>query len=80
MYWMKDPVRRSAEVCFHPPHLRRTLAITIVVGTWLTLYNQGDMLLSAGLSTALSAKIVLNYLTPFLVSNWGLVSREANRA
>jgi len=73
---MRGAVRRSVAVCLHPDHLKRTLTITLVVGTWLTLYNQDDAVLSTGLTTALGGKIFLNYLTPLTVSNWGLVSRE----
>ncbi len=54
------------------------MTITVLVGTWLTLYNQGDVLLAGRLPTALVSKIFLNYLTPFLVSNWGLISRGSD--
>ena len=56
-------------------NLRRTGSIALVVGTWLTLVNQGDLLFSGVWSAALAGKIVLNYLTPFTVSNLGLLSR-----
>ncbi len=72
---MKGVVRPYMAVCLRPQHLKRTLTITLLVGTWLTLYNQGDALLSGTISTTLVSKIVLNYLTPFFVSNWGLLSR-----
>jgi len=48
----------------------------LIVGTWLTLYNQGDVLISAEITITLIGKIFLNYITPFVVSNWGLVSRD----
>ncbi len=61
-----------------PHHLRRTLMISLVVCIWLTLYNQYDSLyhaLSRGeFSLRLMFQIVLNFLTPFVVSNAGLVS------
>jgi hypothetical protein len=47
------------------------------VGTWLTLVNEGDILAGGQLNGALVAKIVLNYLTPFVVSNLGLLSRTS---
>ena len=74
---MAATVRQYVEICLHPQHLARTLAITALVGTWLTLYNQGHVLVAGEFSTALLGKIFLNYLTPFVVSNWGLVSRES---
>jgi hypothetical protein len=75
---MIETARNCMYVCLRPQHLKRTAMITLLVGTWLTFYNQGDVLLSTGLTTALILKICLNFLTPFIVSNWGLISREAN--
>ena len=75
---MKETVRYYRDVCLHPQHLRRTLTITLLVGTWLTAYNQGSVLLSTGVTPPLAGRVLLNYLTPFLVANWGLVSREAD--
>ncbi len=75
---MVAAVRRYVEICLHPQHLTRTLMITVLVGTWLTFYNQGSTLLSSGITTALGGKILLNYLTPFVVSNWGLISRDGD--
>lgn len=66
-------------LCCHPLHLRRTLSITMIVGTWLTFYNQGDVLVTSGISALLVGKIFLNYLTPFIVANWGLLSRDTNQ-
>ena len=57
-------------------YLRRTMAIAVIVGTWLTLFNQGDTLVAGTLSAVLLGKIFLNYLTPFVVANLGLLSRE----
>lgn len=73
---MGGVVRRSVAVCLHSQHLKRTCSISLLVGTWLTLFNQGDVLLAMDLTPALAGKIVLNYLTPFVVSNWGLISRK----
>ena len=64
-----------ASVAFHPTHLRRTGTIAVAVGTLLTLVNQGDVLVGGHWSAALVTKIALNYLTPFVVSNLGLLSR-----
>ena len=64
-----------AQAVFHPTHLRRTLTITLVVGSWLVFYNLGDVILNHGLTVRTVVKIALNYLTPFVVSNLGLLSR-----
>lgn len=62
-------------VIFHPVHLRRTVTIAVAVGTWLTLVNEGDVLIGGHWSATLLTKSALNYLTPFVVSNLGLLSR-----
>ena len=54
---------------FAPVHLKRTLLIAFVVGTWLNLFNHGDELLHGVINAHLVAKLALNYLTPFVVSN-----------
>lgn len=59
-----------------PAHLRRTGLIALIVGSWLTAFNQGDMLLAGAWSTKLALKVFLNYLTPFVVANLGLLSRH----
>jgi hypothetical protein len=68
-------LRRRIDICLHPRHVARTLAIALVVGTWLTLFNHGDLVLSTGFDHGLAAKVLLNYATPFVVSNWGLLAR-----
>lgn len=70
---------RTLRVCFEPEHLRRTGFITLVVGTWLTLFNQIDLLFAGNLGVGLVIKIVLNYATPFVVSNAGLLSRQKGK-
>lgn len=69
----------ALQVILYPPHLRRTTPIATVVGTWLTLFNEGDTLIAAGISAVLLGKIFLNYLTPFIVANLGLLSGEDSR-
>ena len=59
-----------------PVHLKRTLLIAFVVGTWLNLFNHGDELLHGVINAHLAAKLALNYLTPFVVSNAGLVAHR----
>ncbi|MFN8629251.1 MAG: hypothetical protein U0838_02730 [Chloroflexota bacterium] len=60
--------------CARPAHLRRTAGIALVVGTLLTLFNQGDVILAGAASSATLLKAATNYLTPFVVSNLGLLS------
>ena len=75
---METALRRLlqlASVVFYPTHLRRTGAIAVAVGTLLTLVNQADVLMAGHWSAALATKVAVNYLTPFAVSNLGLLSR-----
>lgn len=69
-------VTRIARTCLKREHLSRTATITIVVGSWLTLFNQGDTIAAVGVDVLLAAKVGLNYLTPFVVANLGLLSRK----
>ena len=51
--------------------------IALVVGTWLSLMNQGDRLLTGVVPWT---KIALNYATPFTVASLGFLAgrRRAN--
>ncbi len=51
--------------------LRRSLIACLVVGTVLTLLNQGDKLFAGQFPTALAWKIPLTYSVPFLVATYG---------
>ena len=66
----------NVRVCFEWEHLRRTSVITIVVGTWLTAFNHYPQLLTGVVDAELGVKVLLNYLTPFVVANAGLLSRQ----
>ena len=66
----------SIKVCFEKPHLKATGTIALIVGTWLTLINQGDVIATSGVNGVIALKIGLNYITPFVVSNLGLLSRK----
>lgn len=69
-------VRSSLEIVLERDHLVKTTAITIVVGTWLTLFNVGDIMLADGLDWRVVGKIGFNFLTPFVVANLGLLSHS----
>ena len=73
---MKSPLR-ALGVVLHPQHLRRTGAVALIVGLWLTAFNEGDQLLSGVLTSRLIIKIALNVMTPFVVANLGLLSRRS---
>jgi hypothetical protein len=56
--------------------LRRSGLAAIVVGTVLTLLNQGDLLVSGQWSHALYWKIPLTYCVPFLVATYGALTNS----
>jgi hypothetical protein len=58
----------------HPPILRRSVVIALVVGTILTAINQGDLLLGGHWAPALLWKIPLTYAIPFIVAMLGALS------
>jgi hypothetical protein len=64
----------AAAYCARPAHLRRTLAIAAVVGVVLTVANEGDVMLSGAATLGMALKVVANFVTPFIVSNLGLLS------
>ena len=72
----KPYVSRAVETCLEPNHLRRTTLIALIVGTWLTLLNQGGALWSGDWDVELGVRVFLNYLTPFVVSNLGLLAKD----
>jgi hypothetical protein len=69
-------VRAKLAICCTAEHLRATGAIALIVGSWLTLINQADVIGAEGLDRNMLLKIALNYLTPFVVANLGVISRK----
>ena len=72
-------VREALQVILCPRYLRRTVLIAAVVGAWLTFFNQGDDVTTGVITLILFGKICLNYLTPFVVVNLGLLSGGDSR-
>ena len=58
----------------HMPMVRRSLKVAVVVGTVLTLLNQGDTILSGSWPNALYWKAPLTYCVPFLVATFGALT------
>jgi hypothetical protein len=63
----------AARVVLHPPHLRKTATIALVVGTVLFCINQLDVVLRGDATTAVWIKSAVTYLVPFCVSNAGVL-------
>lgn len=67
-------LRGIGEVVLHPPYLRRTATIALVVGLTINLVNHGDVILAGDASAETWLKAALNFLIPFVVSNLGLLA------
>lgn len=61
----------------HRPVFHRAIVIALVVGTLLTLINQGDVLLHGHVTALVVVKICLTYTVPFAVSTGSALA--ANR-
>lgn len=58
----------------HRPMLRRSLIVAVVVGTILTLLNQGDILFAGSWANAMYWKVPLTYCVPFFVATYGALT------
>lgn len=54
----------------HPPLTKNAVRTALVVGTVLTVINQGNVLAAGVFPTALMWKIPLTYSVPYMVSTW----------
>jgi hypothetical protein len=61
-------------VVTHPANLRRTLSISIAVGTVFLLMNQLPAMLAGQVTVAVALKTALTYLVPFCTSNYGILA------
>ena len=56
--------------------LKKSLIASLLVGTILTVINQGDLVVSRNYQIAMLWKIPLTYTIPFLVATWGAVTNS----
>jgi hypothetical protein len=71
--------KEAIRVVFYPRYLRRTVAISIVVGTVLFAINQLDVVVRGDATTLVWLKSVVTYLVPFCVSNAGVLVASRRR-
>jgi hypothetical protein len=64
----------------HLPVVQRALVTALVVGTILTVINQGDALVTLTLTPVLLWKIPLTYFVPYAVSTYSAVAISRERA
>ena len=58
----------------HRPMARRSFMVALVVGTILTLLNQGDVIFAGSWGSALYWKVPITYCVPFCVATYGGLS------
>ncbi len=57
-----------------PAVFRRCGVVAVVVGTLLSLLNQGDLIVAGRFDHVVTLRIIGNYLIPFIVSNVGAMT------
>jgi hypothetical protein len=73
--------REAVRVVLYPPHLRKTVAIALVVGTVLFCINQLDVVIRGDATPLVWTKAAITYFVPFCVSNAGvLVASRVHRS
>ena len=68
-----------AAVVLAPQHLRRTVSVALIVGTAFFAMNQLGVILAGHATGLVWLKAALTYLTPLLVSNYGVLSATRRR-
>jgi hypothetical protein len=68
--------RQAARLFLHGVTLPSATRIALVVGTWLSLMNQGHAIVHGHPPWI---RIVLNYLTPFTVASLGYLAARRRR-
>jgi hypothetical protein len=66
--------RSCVEHCGDAAAMRRTITVALIVGTLLTLINQGDRIAAGEVDLAVAMKVLANYLIPWCVSSIGYIS------
>ena len=66
--------KEMAAVVIAPRNLRRTASIALVVGSAFIAMNQLGAILAGDATTLVWLKVALTYLTPLVVSNFGVLS------
>ncbi len=66
--------RSCLDHCRDAAAMRRTVTVALIVGTLLTLINQGDRIVIGDVDLAVGMKILANYLVPWVVSSIGYIS------
>ena len=71
--------RGISVVVLAPQNLRRTVSISLVVGSVFFAMNQLGVIVSGHATALVWLKVALTYLTPLVVSNYGVLSATRRR-
>ena len=63
-----------------PTVFRRCSVVALVVGTLLSLLNQGDVIVAGRFDGVVTLRVIGNYLIPFIVSNLGAMTSAPPRS
>ena len=66
--------RGAVRLMFHRNTLRRTTRIALVVGTLLSLINQGGVIFGGHATVSTWVRVGANYVVPFCVSSVGFLT------
>ena len=70
----------AVHVVFLRSTLTKTIRIALVVGTLLSLINQGTVVFGGRANAVTWVRVLANYLVPFCVSSIGFLSATRRRA
>ena len=70
--------REAVSVVVAPPHLKRTLSIALSGGSTFFAMNQLSIIVAGRANAIVWLKAALTYLTPLIVSNFGVLSATRN--
>lgn len=71
--------REIPVVVLAPQHLRKTVSVALIVGSAFVAMNQLGVILSGHATGLVWLKAALTYLTPLVVSNYGVLSATRRR-
>jgi hypothetical protein len=74
---VRERIVWACRIVFDPTHLKRTLLVTLVVGLVLSFSNDGGQILDGSWTATLVGKIAINFCTPFIVANLGLLAHHS---
>lgn len=71
--------REAASVVASPQYLKRTVSIALIVGSTFFAMNQLGPIVAGQADAIVWLKAAMTYLTPLLVSNFGVLSATRDR-